>query len=553
MKAYLLKLELAGTRSGIWRQVLVPEGATFHELHLVIQGVMGWDRQDGYRFEFPKLDLELTEDPEVLEQHRKNGAGTRTLEKSKGEGRNDGTAKVIYLDRKRSMQAGEAAHSGGVFLGELLPDQDRFCYAYEGEEYWECEIVAEEVREVLEFMPARCLNGAGIVLPEEWEELADCEEFSVVEADRDARAVSLSFSKEWMRIAAFREMWSEAVAPFCIEGKAVRRLGGVLQRLSGQQLKALASQLELQGRSRMSGAVLREALASALKEPERLDYYLTMGGEEGALIMGRLAFEGSVPWETVNPEGAFPLIQGGVAFLFRDGTLVMPTEIRTALRKLLLSPEIGWLHGELSLADRFFNAAGNLYGAISFEELEQIAAGYELFTPDMEAEELEEAAQALAEYRNTGYFCLDGFLCSSQLMEVDLGPDVLVAQAGAIGYFVPESAAKLLRFANPAYAEHSVGWNGVRDCLMEAFSEKEYSADILAGEMEIMLRAGDVRSCIEFYGQCRGGELDGDQIDLIRDPLIGLIENTRRWDLGAHTRQELREKVRNLNGKELEL
>jgi len=48
---YQLKITLAETDAPIWRRVRVPSGLTLHELHLIIQIIMGWTNSHLYRFQ----------------------------------------------------------------------------------------------------------------------------------------------------------------------------------------------------------------------------------------------------------------------------------------------------------------------------------------------------------------------------------------------------------------------------------------------------------------------------------------------------------------------
>ncbi len=59
-----LKVTLKDTNPPIWRRFTVDEKITFHELHKVIQVVMGWDNSHLYEFRFPPTKIVLTK-PEI--------------------------------------------------------------------------------------------------------------------------------------------------------------------------------------------------------------------------------------------------------------------------------------------------------------------------------------------------------------------------------------------------------------------------------------------------------------------------------------------------------
>ena len=65
------KLTLKHSSPKIWRQFQIPDNFTFHDLHLVVQGVMGWDNSHLYQFVLGKNnyigDTELLENDEITE------------------------------------------------------------------------------------------------------------------------------------------------------------------------------------------------------------------------------------------------------------------------------------------------------------------------------------------------------------------------------------------------------------------------------------------------------------------------------------------------------
>jgi hypothetical protein len=56
------RLNLNGIRPLIWRRVLVPEHATFHELHLIIQEAMGWEQAHLYEFDLKNVLVGIPDD-----------------------------------------------------------------------------------------------------------------------------------------------------------------------------------------------------------------------------------------------------------------------------------------------------------------------------------------------------------------------------------------------------------------------------------------------------------------------------------------------------------
>jgi hypothetical protein len=64
-KVYRLQITIQDIEPAIWREVLVPEGITFHKLHKIIQAAFGWQDYHLFLFEFPDFiikepDLEFS-------------------------------------------------------------------------------------------------------------------------------------------------------------------------------------------------------------------------------------------------------------------------------------------------------------------------------------------------------------------------------------------------------------------------------------------------------------------------------------------------------------
>lgn len=56
-KILQLKITLLGSKPPIWRRILVEDSITFHRLHNIIQGVMGWDNYHLYEFKTDALSI----------------------------------------------------------------------------------------------------------------------------------------------------------------------------------------------------------------------------------------------------------------------------------------------------------------------------------------------------------------------------------------------------------------------------------------------------------------------------------------------------------------
>ncbi len=60
-KTYQLKIQLLDIEPEIWRRILVPMALTLLELHVIIQGIMGWEDYHLHMFEISDMKFEVPE------------------------------------------------------------------------------------------------------------------------------------------------------------------------------------------------------------------------------------------------------------------------------------------------------------------------------------------------------------------------------------------------------------------------------------------------------------------------------------------------------------
>ncbi|MGZ0087283.1 plasmid pRiA4b ORF-3 family protein [Caldibacillus thermoamylovorans] len=131
--AYQLKISLNGIRPPIWRRVLVPGHATFHELHLIIQEAMGWEQAHLYEFDFGSVLVGLPD-----------GWDSFQLEKE-------------LMDARR------------IKLQQWLTEEkQKFLYIYDFGDYWRHIITVEKIETVPKPLErAACLKGKRACPPED--------------------------------------------------------------------------------------------------------------------------------------------------------------------------------------------------------------------------------------------------------------------------------------------------------------------------------------------------------------------------------------------------
>ena len=75
MKAYIIRIELTGSEPLVWRQVVIPAGLTFKDLHDVIQNATNFKSgvPNGlyhlYDFELPDANIVVTDNEEMMLDH----------------------------------------------------------------------------------------------------------------------------------------------------------------------------------------------------------------------------------------------------------------------------------------------------------------------------------------------------------------------------------------------------------------------------------------------------------------------------------------------------
>ena len=130
-KIYQIKVTLKYSRPAIWRRIQVAGETTFHELHYILQRVMGWDDSHLHQF--------------II--------GDRTYGGSDDE--------FGVAPRRRD--------SGSLTLGEVVqPEKSKFIYEYDFGDRWRHGLLVERILPPEEGVQyPRCLAGRGACPPED--------------------------------------------------------------------------------------------------------------------------------------------------------------------------------------------------------------------------------------------------------------------------------------------------------------------------------------------------------------------------------------------------
>ncbi|WP_409252172.1 plasmid pRiA4b ORF-3 family protein [Bacillus sp. SCS-153A] len=130
---YQLKVLLKRSRPPVWRRVLVNDDLTLHQLHTIIQAVMGWTDTHLYGFQMGDVFFEV-EDEESF-------------------------GKPVYFEIHDSRE---------VLLGNVLTiEGQKFNYTYDFGDNWEHSIVLEKIDGEKTIDRPKCLKGKRACPPED--------------------------------------------------------------------------------------------------------------------------------------------------------------------------------------------------------------------------------------------------------------------------------------------------------------------------------------------------------------------------------------------------
>lgn len=206
MKAYILRIELEGSKPLIWRKVIMPAGATYKRLHDVIQNTtnfQGGYPSDGYHL----YEFDLTEDNKVVSNDEE------AYLEHKGYLQN----KSLFEERLKTtppdMLQFEQHHQdrlkrvvrkpSGLKIDDYLETYKEIKYLYDFGDGWQFNIKLEDVVDDYYFGFPTLLDGAETAPPEDVGGLHGYYEF--LKAYRDPSHPEHKELKVWAESLYFRE------------------------------------------------------------------------------------------------------------------------------------------------------------------------------------------------------------------------------------------------------------------------------------------------------------------------------------------------------------
>ncbi|WKA51729.1 plasmid pRiA4b ORF-3 family protein [Planococcus liqunii] len=206
MKSYIIKIELEHSDPLIWRQVIMPAGATFNMLHDIIQQVTNF--QSGYPYEAYHLfefdlaedNIRVTNDEEAYLEHqyfKKNR--TEFSERLK----NMEPAHKRFEEAYQKRLSTTVRKPSGIKIDEYLEKHGELLYRYDFGDGWEFRIQLESIVDDYYFGFPTLLDGAETSPPEDVGGIHAFYEF--LQIYRDPQHPEHQEMKKWADSQSFKE------------------------------------------------------------------------------------------------------------------------------------------------------------------------------------------------------------------------------------------------------------------------------------------------------------------------------------------------------------
>lgn len=170
MKSYIIRIELEHTDPLIWRQVVMPAGATFNMLHDIVQQVTNFQSgypSEGYHlFEFDLAEdgIRVTNDEEAYQEHQYFKKNRKEFaERLKNMEPEIRRFEEAYQERISAV----VRKPSGIKIDEFLEKYGELAYNYDFGDGWQFRIKLEEIVDDYYFGFPTLLDGAETAPPED--------------------------------------------------------------------------------------------------------------------------------------------------------------------------------------------------------------------------------------------------------------------------------------------------------------------------------------------------------------------------------------------------
>ncbi|MBT2582989.1 plasmid pRiA4b ORF-3 family protein [Planococcus sp. ISL-109] len=206
MKSYIVRIELEHSDPLIWRQVIMPAGATFNMLHDIVQQTSNF--QSGYPYEaYHLFEFDLAEDGIRVTNDEEAYLEHQYYKKNKKEFAE--RLKNMKPEHKRFEEAYQQRISAvvrkpsGIKIDEYLEKHDELLYNYDFGDGWQFRIKLEDIVDDYYFGFPTLLDGAETAPPEDVGGIPGFYEF--LKVYRDPKHPEHKETKDWADSLYFRE------------------------------------------------------------------------------------------------------------------------------------------------------------------------------------------------------------------------------------------------------------------------------------------------------------------------------------------------------------
>lgn len=206
MKSYIIRIELEHSDPLIWRQVIMPAGATFNMLHDIVQQVTNF--QSGYplggyhlfEFDLAEDGIRVTNDEEAYLEHQYFKKNKKEFaERLKNMEPKFKRFEEAYQERLSAV----VRKPSGIKIDEFLEKHGELIYNYDFGDGWQFRIKLETIVDDYYFGFPTLLDGAETAPPEDVGGISGFYEF--LHIYQDEKHPEHKETKEWAHSLYFRE------------------------------------------------------------------------------------------------------------------------------------------------------------------------------------------------------------------------------------------------------------------------------------------------------------------------------------------------------------
>lgn len=218
-------------------------------------------------------------------------------------------------------------------------------------------------------------------------------------------------------------------------------------------------------------------------------------------------------------------------YLEENFIYVIPDEIKEGIRKVINDEDFQDEVQFVEVLEGFLEAAINLYGGISFNNLIHIYNHYFL---KKEVEGFEEVKKIVKQYievlltRERPYILYNDYIIDSSYEDSDIDEFIEDFVNKDLPYYIPD-AITFYKYVDEEYYESNIHYERMKDFIKRELTEDEDLINTIIIMMRIESEIGSIDGVIQFFN-INGIELNsGSQLEKFTKLYINFVNNTRMW------------------------